>query len=233
MLLVWLVVLPIAALLIVPSAQLLMRADDPMPVPEETWDLDGAQVAPEQVPADWTQEEWVVDPVGDETRAQVDQILAGGRLRPDTVYVPALKIVLPFHDVGQTNGWLDLEYGVVDTGVRFEEVGSFEAGSQVISAHVNNRKLQLSPFARLVDAKRGMVVAVTDADAQPYYYKTTALNYYDKGRLPAEMWDDEGSPTVHLVTCGGRIARSPYDGRRHYTDNVVLRAEAFDPWAAS
>lgn len=208
---VLLITLGIAGVLIIPSVKTLYEAEQPMPVPEQAIDMALDEVEVEQLAPDWTDQDWV-----------------GGPLQPDTIYVPALQIKLPFIDAGATRGWADV-VPEVDKGIRMKGYGDFTKGSQIFASHVNNRYRQTGPLATLVDTKAGMVVIVTDADATPFEYVTTGLDYYHKMDLPKSIFDREGSPTIHLVTCGGPIERSPIDGLRHYRDNVVLRAEALNP----
>lgn len=202
--LVWLVAIPLAAVLIVPSVETLYRSQQPVPVPEESWDLNGTDIAVVEVPKGWEPE--------------------GGAWQPNTTYIPNLDVVLPFKDTGQRDGWLVIEKNVIKSGVRFNGAGTFTQGSMVIAAHVNNSKLGEGPFAKLVDIKPGMEIIVTDENAVPHRYKASLLESYNKYRLPDNLWAKEGPPVVTLITCGGKLARGE-DGRFHYESNVVVQGD--------
>ena len=208
---VWIVAISVAAVLIVPAAEKLWRAEQPVPVPERTWSY-----APEDVPAKDAPLGWRI--ADDQERAWA----------ANTVYIPDLGVLLPFKDAGQSDGWLELERGVTNSGVRFKDGGTFERGSTVIAAHVNDRNLNLGPFAELRSVTEGMLVIVTDENGVPHRYKATALDYYYKDNLPAEVWDTEGPPMMTLVTCGGKLGRSA-EGRYGYLQNVVVRAAPLNP----
>lgn len=209
--LIWLLALPLAAVLIIPSAMKLYESKQPVPVPDETWSMTAEEVELIPAPADWTP--------------------PGGKFEPHTTYVPALDIVLPFHDAGATNGWLDVERNTIDSGVRFKGAGAYTQGSTVVAAHVNNSRLGKGPFAKLVDVEPGMEMIVTDAGATPYRFKATSLDYYLKEELPAQIWAVDGPSELTLITCGGGLVRQS-DGLLHYASNVVARGTAIDPKVA-
>lgn len=193
----------VALVLAVPAGHKILQADRPMPLPASTWQLGSSQVA-------------------GLARQPAHQVQAPTSTTPNTVYIPELGVVLPFHDAGQTDGWLDMGHSIT-TGVHFADGSTLTVGSYLVAAHVNSKDLSLSPFAKLWQITAGTRVWVTDARNVKHEFLTNALAAYDKNALPDDLWNPDGASQLVLVTCGGKLVTGA-DGSRHYPDNVVVRA---------
>lgn len=96
-----------------------------------------------------------------------------------------------------------------------------EAGSAVLSAHVDHWRDGPEVFFRLADLHPGATVDVTFDDGATRRFATVDRRRYRKDRLPLDaVFGRTGQPTLTLVTCGGRFDRA----LRAYDDNVVVTA---------
>lgn len=198
-----LAVVAVAVAVAWPAAHRLAVAEKPMPLPQATWSKAPGAVTPL-------------------TSAVVPAATRPATTTPQTVYVPEVGITLPFHDAGQTDGWLDLDSSIT-SGVHFADGSTLAAGSYLVAAHVNSKDLSLSPFAKLTQVQPGTMVWVTDEHNVAHAFTVTALDAYRKEALPTDIFRPTGASQLVLVTCGGKIVDDG-TGRRHYEDNVVVRA---------
>ncbi|NNE96992.1 MAG: class F sortase [Acidimicrobiales bacterium] len=92
-------------------------------------------------------------------------------------------------------------------------------GASVIAAHVDYGG-RPGLFFELRNAAVGDAVSIETADGLIRQYVVTAIDLYDKSKLPSdELFRTSGEHALHLVTCGGTfdsIARS-YRGNRVIT----------------
>ncbi len=93
-------------------------------------------------------------------------------------------------------------------------------GSSVVAAHVDADG-RPGVFRELQRLEVGSEVVVTDDAGTPRRYAVTERFQVAKGELPrAELFRTGGSHVLTLVTCGGVFDTD----RRHYDDNIVVRA---------
>lgn len=96
-----------------------------------------------------------------------------------------------------------------------------DAGAVVVAAHVDRAGIGAGPLARLDRMRPGEEVALHLPGGR-VTYRITQVEVLDKEELdPAALFDRQGSPRLHLVSCGGDYDRA----RRHYAANVVVTAE--------
>jgi hypothetical protein len=101
-----------------------------------------------------------------------------------------------------------------------------EAGSAVVTAHVDTRGQGPGAFFRLRDARPGATVSITDEEGASRDFTVTGVRSYPKTGLPVDrLFSRTGEPVLALITCGGA-----YDtATRSYEDNVVVYAVPADP----
>jgi sortase (surface protein transpeptidase) len=163
----------------------------------------------------------LADLIQDLGSAEYDQTEHAPVPRPVTLSIPSLGVegasVIP---VGLT--------GQGDLAVpRPEEVGWYEysptpgeAGTSVLAAHLNYRKVP-GVFMRLAEVEPGAEVTVDFEDGSQRKFVVNEVQIYDKTALPVDrVWTRRGDPTLALFTCGGRYDRSHH----RYEQNVVVFA---------
>jgi len=106
---------------------------------------------------------------------------------------------------------------------RFGAGPTSTSGATVLAAHVDSRE-RVGPLARLGELAPGDEVVVTTADAEVRYV-IERVDSYPKTIIDLNtVFDRDGSPRLHLVTCGGEW--DPVTGS--YEDNVVAIAVRTD-----
>lgn len=97
------------------------------------------------------------------------------------------------------------------------------AGATVLAGHVN-WKGATGPFAELWESRPGDQVTVVDADGDTHRYRVRRLVTLHKNELPAraeELFGQDGTHRLVLVTCGGRWVGGP----EGYEENRVVIAD--------
>lgn len=141
---------------------------------------------------------------------------------PVRVVIPAIGVDAPVVPVALTaDGALDVpDFGLAGWYRLGPRPG--EPGPAVIAGHVDSRAGP-DVFYRLRELPSGALVAIHDAEGAVHQFTVSAVEQHDKDQLPADrIWSDDDTPVLRLITCGGTFDRSV----RHYTDNVVVFAEA-------
>lgn len=121
-----------------------------------------------------------------------------------------------------STGALDLPTDPDTAGwYRFGAWPGRSAGTVVVAAHVNSRRLGAGPMTRLPDTRVGARVTVTTAGGAVVRYRVTSVGSAPKTATPlAELFARTGTARLALVTCSGSfdpVARS-------YRDNEIVWA---------
>lgn len=160
--------------------------------------------------------------------------IASGELRPPrearppvTVDVPAAGVRVPVIPVGlEPDGYMELPDDVSVAGwYRFGPDPLSDAGTTVISAHVDSARYGLGPFSKLVGLPTGTEVTVTVDTGAQVRYVIESVTSIPKREVPlAEIFEREGAPRLVLITCGGAFDREAF----RYSDNVIVIATPVD-----
>ena len=226
-LLVAALLLLLAAGLVGTAARLAAGRPDPVADPTEVASEDASPPAGDE-PTEAAAEEVAEEP----TEPQQDE---GAAAEPEAAEAPAVvaadpvRIVIP--DIGVDARVVPI--GLTEEGALavpdFGLAGWYQLGPRpgdpgpaVIAAHVDSRAGP-DVFYRLRELVPGAVVRISDAAGTVHEFTVSAVEQHDKDQLPADrIWSDEDAPALRLITCGGAFDYSV----RHYTDNVVVFAEA-------
>lgn len=227
-LLVAALLLLLAAGLVGTAARLAAGRPDPVADPTEVASEDASPPAGDE-PTEAAAEEVAEEP----TEPQQDD--EGAAAEPEAAEAPAVvaadpvRIVIP--DIGVDARVVPI--GLTEEGALavpdFGLAGWYQLGPRpgdpgpaVIAAHVDSRAGP-DVFYRLRELVPGAVVRISDAAGTVHEFTVSAVEQHDKDELPADrIWSDEDAPALRLITCGGAFDYSV----RHYTDNVIVFAEA-------
>lgn len=73
----------------------------------------------------------------------------------------------------------------------------------MLAAHVDSKQFGIGPFADLRELRPGALVGLR-AETASIDYRVEAVHMIDKNEFPPAMvFDRNGPPRLHLVTCGG------------------------------
>lgn len=144
---------------------------------------------------------------------------------PTRIVVPSIGAELPVVATGvRQDGAMEIPDDPRTAGwYRFGPDPRTGAGAMVVSAHIDSREL-VGPLARLGEVSPGDEVIVALADEEVRYV-IERVDSYPKRVIDLDaVFDRDGAPRLHLVTCGG-----DWDpGTRSYEDNVVAVAVRVD-----
>ncbi|UDY38058.1 class F sortase [Dermatobacter hominis] len=141
---------------------------------------------------------------------------------PARIAIPALGVDDPVVPVGATPDGRMAVPGVAEAGwwSPGPRPGSGH-GSSVVAAHVDYDG-RPGVFRDLQRLEAGTEVVVTDDAGTAHRYVVRERFQVSKEQLPrGELFRTGGPPVLTLITCGGEFDRD----RRHYDDNIVIRAE--------
>lgn len=171
---------------------------DPMPTSRPTAEIDVPRQSSQLVP--------------------VEQIAAPVRLQ-----IPSVSIDIQIAPVGvEDNGLMEIPENIRVAGwYRYGPSPSSDAGSTVITAHVDSFEQGLGPFAYLKEMPAGAEIIVTTEDGIEHRYALESVSNIEKKQLPLdEVFDRVGAPRIVLITCGGQFDQNVLN----YSDNVVAIA---------
>ncbi|MBM7443205.1 class F sortase [Streptomyces sp. HB132] len=95
-----------------------------------------------------------------------------------------------------------------------------EPGTSVVAGHVDT-KTGPAVFLLLSTLKAGRTVDITRQDGTVATFKVDSVETFSKAEFPSKrVYDDNGSPQLRLITCGGVYDKKKKD----YEDNVVVFA---------
>jgi hypothetical protein len=140
---------------------------------------------------------------------------------PDRVAIPALAVDASVVAVGlEPDGTMEIPHDVATVGWFEPGVRPGQAGSAVLSGHVDSRTQGRGAFFDLQDLDVGDEVAI-GAGATEQRWTVVARQRFAKDELPiADLFTRECDPRLVLITCGGEFDA----GARSYSDNVVIVA---------
>jgi hypothetical protein len=96
-----------------------------------------------------------------------------------------------------------------------------EFGPAVLMGHVDTEQSGPAVFFPLGEIEEGDRIEVTREDGIIVDFAVTAIESYEKRRLPfEEVFGIEAEPALRLITCGGAFDRNTGD----YTENLVVFA---------
>ena len=142
---------------------------------------------------------------------------------PVRVRVPSVGIDIESFPVGvEPDGLMELPKNIFVAGwYRFGSDPTSDAGTTVISAHVDDFEQGLGPFAFLKQLTPGAEIIVTAADGKDYRYAVESVQNVNRQQLPVDqVFDRAGAPRLVLITCGGQFDDNVFE----YSDNVVVVA---------
>jgi Sortase domain len=140
---------------------------------------------------------------------------------PQRISIPAIGVDAVVDAVGlQTDGSMEIPEAANAGWYHFGATPGQRVGSAVIAGHVDHKKAP-GVFIDLPKLELGEEIVITDTAGLDRRFVVTERYQVAKDALPApELFRLDGAPTLTLITCGGRFDRS----RRHYDDNIVIRA---------
>lgn len=124
---------------------------------------------------------------------------------PLELTIASLSLAMPIAAVGvQPDGQMEVPSDPGTAGwYRYGAGPTGSKGAVVIAAHVDSRQFGIGPFADLRELRSGAVVTLR-AETASIDYRVEAVHTVDKNDLPPAMvFDRNGPPRLHLVTCGG------------------------------
>jgi len=95
------------------------------------------------------------------------------------------------------------------------------SGATVLAAHLDMPGYGVGPIAAVDELRAGDVVTVRSAGVTRRYRVTEVTSTRKTSLDLAALFDREGPPLLHVVTCGGDF--DPV--KRRYDENVVVTAE--------
>jgi sortase (surface protein transpeptidase) len=144
---------------------------------------------------------------------------------PTSVTIPGIGAELSVIPTGvTTDGAMEIPDDPRVAGwYRYGPAPASESGATVISAHIDNRE-RVGPLARLSQVDPGDEVIVATAEEEVRYV-IERVDSYPKTVIDLDaVFDRDGSPRLHLITCGG--AWDPASGS--YEDNIIAVAVRAD-----
>jgi hypothetical protein len=156
--------------------------------------------------------------------------LVSGELRPPgearppvSVQVPDAGIQVSVVPVGVLpDGYMELPDDVKVAGwYRYGPDPLSDAGTTVVSAHVDSARYGIGPFAALAGLPAGTEVTVTVDTGASVDYVIESVTSVSKRDVPlGEIFDRDGERRLVLITCGGQFDREAF----RYSDNVIVVA---------
>ncbi|MFC5290142.1 class F sortase [Actinokineospora guangxiensis] len=142
---------------------------------------------------------------------------------PTRVDIDALGVTAPVVPVGvEGDGLMQIPEDVATVGwYRFGPAPGADAGSAVITGHVNDRDQGLGVFARIGELAIDDTIRVSRSDGTEVGYRVIAREQWTKDRVPlTRLFARDGAPRLVLITCGGVFDRDA----GNYQDNIAITA---------
>ena len=160
------------------------------------------------------------------TRAQiVNSSISNSGIDPERIIISAIGVDAKVIDLGlNPDGTLEVPTNYAEAGwwTRGSQPG--ETGSAVIVGHVDS-KTDPAVFYNLQLLRSGDLIQVADRNGRVVNFKVERLKQVPKDNFPTkEVYDMTSSPTLRLVTCGGKFNRSS----GHYLDNLIVFASVVE-----
>ncbi|WP_418057500.1 sortase domain-bontaining protein [Pimelobacter simplex] len=151
-------------------------------------------------------------------------VVAGRKVRPASVSIPAIGMRAPLDVVGVAKGSMVIPENVRRGGWLMGSAAPGEVvGATVIAGHVSDRHDRPGAFGKLNKAKVGQVVTVRGTDGTVQRYRITKVYTQKRAKgFTGGPVSTTGAHQLTLVTCTGKVRYS--NGRFHYTKNQVVIA---------
>jgi LPXTG-site transpeptidase (sortase) family protein len=146
---------------------------------------------------------------------------------PVRVRIPRIAADLPVVPVGvEASGEMEIPTDVRTAGWYRYGPAPGEAGSAVVTAHVDSRSQGPGPFQRLHELRPGDRVEVEQADGGVLAFAVQGRTRVLKEELPlGTVFRRDGGPALTLITCGGDFD----EAAARYDENVVVVAVPMQP----
>lgn len=144
---------------------------------------------------------------------------------PSELTIASLSLAMPIVAVGvQPDGQMEVPSDPHVAGWYRHGAGPTDKeGAVVLAAHVDSSQFGVGPFADLRDLGPGSVVTLR-ANTTSIEYLVEEVHSVDKHEFPpATVFDRNGPPRLHLVTCGGSF--TPGFG---WSSNLIVVASPSD-----
>lgn len=140
---------------------------------------------------------------------------------PTSVALPTLGLTLPIRGVGiAVDGQMELPPNPSEVGwYRFGPAPTSATGAVVLAAHVDSRTYGPGPLARVRTLAPGSTIVVSTATRSVSYTVTDVIVVQKKELDLSLLFDRDGPPRLHLVTCGGEYVKGT-----GWTSNVTVIA---------
>lgn len=144
---------------------------------------------------------------------------------PERIIISAIGVDAKVIELGlNPDGTLEVPTNYAEAGWWTGGSQPGETGSAVIVGHVDS-KTDPAVFYDLQLLKSGDLIQVADKNGRVVNFKVERLKQVPKDNFPTkEVYDMTSSPTLRLVTCGGKFNRSS----GHYLDNVIVFASVVE-----
>jgi LPXTG-site transpeptidase (sortase) family protein len=141
---------------------------------------------------------------------------------PVRLELPSLGVRAAVRPVGVDRaGELEVPEDVAEVGWYRFGPRPGDAGSAVLSGHINSAEQGPGAFVGLSKLKVGDPVTVTTGDGKTRRYRVTATKEWPKSEVPLDtLFDRSGPARLTLVTCGGGFREDV----RSYKDNIAVTA---------
>jgi len=139
---------------------------------------------------------------------------------PTHITISDLHVNSSVVPIGVTNGALDIPEDVTKIGWWKDsaKAGSSQ-GSVVLTGHVDSAQEGIGALFYLDTLKQGSAVRLQTDDGE-VDYKVVARRVFEKTAVPHDVFRQNGTPQLVIITCGG-----PFDKKTLvYRDNVVVYA---------
>ncbi len=160
------------------------------------------------------------------TRAQkANASISNSGIDPERIIISAIDVNAKVIDLGlNPNGTLEVPTNYAEAGWWSGGSQPGETGSAVIAGHVDS-KTDPAVFYDLQQLMPGDLIQVVDRDGRVVNFEVERLKQVSKDNFPTrEVYGMTSSPTLRLVTCGGKFNRSS----GHYLDNVIVFASVVE-----
>jgi hypothetical protein len=140
---------------------------------------------------------------------------------PARISIPAIGVSASMIPLGQnTDGTVQTPSNTVQAGWYTKSPGPGEQGAALVVGHVDSYRGP-GVFFHLRALRRGDLVNFTLRNGQRVRFVVTGSKDVSKSKFPAALvYAHTATPTLRLVTCGGRFDRST----GHYLDNYIVFA---------
>ena len=159
------------------------------------------------------------------TKARTNSSISISGIDPERIIISAIGVDAKVIDLGlNPDGTLEVPTNYAEAGWWTGGSQPGETGSAVIVGHVDS-KTDPAVFYDLQLLSSGDLIQVADRNGRVVNFKVERLKQVPKDNFPTkEVYDMTSSPTLRLVTCGGKFNRSS----GHYLDNVIVFASVVE-----